>query len=146
MLVEMLPEQVSENWGTLRGYIAASLPPIISYTEQGMSNVLRSALFGDLKVFVFYEGDEENKEAIFVLSGLVQIDRVSLQRAFLIYSFTRVREIKPRHWEEGFEQLRRYAEKEGCGSIIAYSENQQIIDFLSSQGARTDFTLIEMEV
>lgn len=142
MLVEMTPEQVSENWGFYRKAIGKSLAPTITNTTQGMSLVLKHIMLGDLKVFMY---DNEG-HANFILSTVVREDPITEQRSLLIYSLTAFFQIKPNAWENAFDTLSKEAKRLGCSSVIAYSANEKIVNYMQSKGAKTSFTLIEMEV
>ena len=142
MLVETRPEFVSDNWDFFAEALGKSLAPTIRNTTQGMSAVLKSILKGNLKVWM-YDNDGFNN---FILSTVVREDPVTKQRVLLIYSLTAFFQIKPNAWKDAFRTLKKEAKAYGCESVIAYSANQKILDYMESQGANVSFTLIEMEV
>lgn len=142
MLVEMRPEFVSDNWEFFSKAIGKSLTPTISNTVQGMSRVLKAILVQKMKVWC-YDNEGHNN---FILSTVVREDEVTGQKALLIYSLTAFFQIRPDAWNKAFETLKKEAKAHNCDSVIAYSANQKIIDYLTSKGAKTSFTLIEMEV
>lgn len=142
MLIQVLPEQVSAKWEFFAPMIGKSLPPMQAKSVKGMSNILASVLREDLSVWIY----EEDDNAYFILSTTVQKDNVSNKKFLLIYSLTGIREIKPRMWQEAYKTISRYAKSRGCESVIAYADDQKIVDFVESEGAKTDFTLIEMEI
>lgn len=142
MLVEMRPDFVSNNWDFFSEAIGKSLAPTISNTVQGMSKILKAILLGKMKVWC-YDNDGYNN---FCLSTVVREDEVTGQKSLLIYSLTAFFQIKPDAWKKAFDTLKKEAKAQGCQSVIAYSSNQKIIDYVTREGAKTSFTLIEMEV
>lgn len=147
MLIKYLPEQVSDNWNILAPYIASSLPPITSRSLDGMSNVLRSILFGDLTLWIYFDGKNEDAKAIYVVTTIPIVERVTLERSLLIYSFTGVRDVQPEHWAEGLKTLRKEAKGKDCNSIIAYTADERIANFLNeNHNASINQRLVQMEV
>jgi len=142
----MLGQQVAENWNSLGGLIQISMPPLVDEEDRHlhMTSVLFSILKGELEVWIAY--NEEKQERI-VFTTIIQKDQVSRVRDLLIYSFTAVsRDLRIWEAEKVFDVLRRYASKNGCQSIIAYSGNEKVINFLASQGADVSYSLIKFEV
>lgn len=142
MLTKVLPEQVSAMWSFFAEGIGMSLPPIVANTAQGMSQVLRAVLAGDLQVW-FYDDDGN---ANFIMSTTIWTDPVTENRALLIYSFTAVYRVTPRIWKDTIKTLKGYAKAKDCKSIVAFVANKKVKKFLEKQGAKTDFNLIELEV
>lgn len=143
LLLKMLPEQVNELWHNFAPLIAQSLPPIVYNSRLRMANVLRSILMEELEVWVYYD---ENKQERYVVSSLIRTDPVSLGKDFLIYSFTSLGQIVPKHFENGLGVLKKYARANNCDVITAYVSDERIEQFLVSQGADNEFNLIQIEV
>lgn len=142
LLQRMLPEQVADHWNFFAPVIERSLPPTVVNGRQRMANVLRSILMDELVVWSY--GNLE--ELRYVVTTLERTDPVSLTKDLLIYSFTGFGRVRPVDLREGFTLLSRFGKSRGCLSIIAYVDEPRVQKFLESQGARTDFTLVQMEV
>lgn len=142
LLQRMLPEQVADHWNFFAPVIEKSLPPTVVNGRQRMANVLRSVLLDELVVWS-YGSKEELK---YVISTVERVDPVSLTKDLLIYSFTGLGHVLPRDLTEGFRLLSRFGKSRGCLSIVAYVDEPRVRKFLESQGAKADFTLIQMEV
>lgn len=143
LLLKILPEQVSERWEVFAPLIEKSLPPTVTNRRLRMSNVLRSILTEDLVVWVFY--DQQRQER-YVVTTIVRTDEVTLGKDLLIYSFTGLGQVTPDEVMEGIEVLKKYAKDNGCKTIIAYSADDRVVQFLENQGASANYKLIQMEV
>lgn len=143
MLVPLLPEQVSEEWNIFAPLIAESLPPQIGFSFKGMSNVLRAILVEDLVVWAYYN-EQDNLQ--FVMSTTVIEDKITYISSLLIYSFTSVGHVRKSHMKNVFETISKYCRSVKCDSIIAYSQQEPINQFLATMGADISNRLIVMEV
>lgn len=139
----MLPEQVSENWDKFAPALERSLPPIVYDRRLRMSNVLFSVLKEELEVWVYY--DEKNRER-YVVSTYIRTDPISFSKDFLIYSFTSLGEMVPKHFEQGLAVLSKYARSNDCECITAFVQDKRIAKFLKTQGADISFNLAQLEV
>lgn len=121
-----------------------SLPPSIGRTKRGMVNILEAVLLGNLTVWIVT--DEDQEDVIAVVTTKVQFEEVSKTRDLLIYSFTSFGDMSLNFWNEAYETLEKYAVSQNCQNILAYTTNEEIIDFFNRKGAKTDNRLIQMEV
>lgn len=143
MLVRLLPEQVSARWGFFAPLIAQSLPPTVAYSVTGMSNILRAILMDELIGWGLYDKDDN---LIFVVFGVDVRDNITLQKNFLVYAFTAIQHVTKSQFVYALENLREYARSQGCVSIMAYTENEKITNFLSQIGADISYQFINIEV
>lgn len=144
MLIRQIPDHVENNWEYYAPAIGKSLPPIVGRTRKGMINVLEAVLLEDLIVFNLTNEDQDELYA--VVTAKVEYESISKTRNLLIYSFTSLETIPPGMWERTREELKKIAIANDCSNIIAYAKNKNVIEFFNKQGARTETTLIEMEV
>lgn len=72
-------------------------------------------------------------------------DSISGDNNLLIYSLVFVRKISPTDMKWGFEILKAQAKKLGYGKLIAYSNNDFIKEFFTSQGGN-ETAILEIEV
>ena len=73
-------------------------------------------------------------------------DNVVKNRKLLIYSITGMKKVTSPMIVETVKALKKYGKSNMCESIIAFVENEIIINYLQKLGAQTDFRLIEMEI
>lgn len=142
MLVQLLPENVSSRWEFFAPILGMSLPPNITSTIQGMSSILSAIMREDLAVWVY----DDDGEVVFVMSTVIQTDPVTYKKSLLIYSLTGIRDISDRMWKEAYETIRKYARYHGCENIIAYTENEKIVNYINNIGGKATFKLIQLEV
>lgn len=142
MLVRVTPEQVSELWDFFAEVIEVSLPPVVAHTVQGMGRILYAVLAERLHVWYY----DDDGDANFVMTTTVWVDPITEVRSLLVYSFTAIYQVTPSIWEETLDGLRSHAKAMNCSSIVAFVANDTIVKFMERQGAKTDYTLIELEV
>lgn len=146
LVLKVLGQQVADSWDRVGGLIELSMPPLVNPEDRSllMSKVLYSILIGELDVWISYDKDK-NDRAVF--STRVQVEPVTRIRDLLVYSFTALsKDLRVWEMEKIFEVLSKYARAMGCNSIIAYSDNDKVVDFLASQGADVSYKLIKFEV
>lgn len=142
MLVQLIPDQVSARWSLFKPLIRKSLPPTAGYNEKAMSNILANILLENLDVWLY----EEDGKGYFIVVTAVRSDAGTNQRSLLIYAMTGIRTVDKKMWFNAYQTLKGEAEKLNCANIIAYTVEQKIIDFITEEGGRADFTLLELEV
>jgi hypothetical protein len=142
MLVQMLPEKVSEYWDQIAPIIEKALPNITASTVAGMANVLRAVMLERAHLWV-YEVDGKSK---FVMLTTFMQDPITGQTSLFIYSLTSLRQLVPEDWNNAYQTLSKFAKYHGADRVIAFTNNKQIISYINSNGGRATETLIELEV
>lgn len=144
LLLRMLPEQVSDKWDIFAPLIEKSLPPTVVNGRRRMANVLRSILMDELVVWVYQ--NHSGTEVKYVVTTLERVEPVSLTKDLLIYSFTGLGVASPADVQDGFSKLAKYAKSRNCLSMVAYANEKRIIDFLVANGAKADFSFIQISL
>jgi hypothetical protein len=146
MLTKLLPDQISKFWPIIKYAVEESLPPTVGEHSDKMNRVLSAMLCGKLEVWALYKKKEDvvKFEAILVTQFLY--DEASNTKNLLLYCLYGYSVISQDSWSEGFEALYKYAKAEGCGEIVAYSANDNVIDEAKSFGADTSFTFISFKI
>lgn len=143
MLFKILPEEINSKWNYYAPFIANSLPPDIKKSQRGMVNTLEAILLDKLVCWGYYN---KEGELLFLTTTKFEYDEVSKTRRLLIYTFTAVVQIDSSMFRTALESLRKYARSNGCTSIIAFTKNERVIEYLKRINAKTEFRLIELEV
>lgn len=149
MLISLLPEQVSAGWGVIGPSIAKALEEGTVLNPTSMSNILRSVLAEESMVWAWYASEEEFKEndPSLILLSYIMLDPVLLKKHFFIYSLSSLKPLDARRiWEEGIGTLVKYAKKEGCQDILAYTGVPQLADYLENLGWETQQRLLTLQV
>jgi hypothetical protein len=141
VLLKVLPEKVSENWSYFAPAIYKSLP-VGKPSYDMMVSVLEAILLERLLVWEYYE----DGKPVFIMTTKMHHDNVVKNRKLLIYSITGMKKVTSPMIVETVKMLKKYGKSNMCESIIAFVENEIIINYLQKLGAQTDFRLIEMEI
>lgn len=140
MLVKLLPDQISENWEPIKSAILNSLPP--GSEDSKPQQILESLLAGDMQCWFYYDKSEVLKS---VLTTYIIQDKVTGNKNLFIFTLYGL-DLSRRDWLEGLKTLIRYAKGQECNSILAYTQVQGLIDFISRIGGSADFTLLNIPV
>lgn len=143
MLFKVLPEEINKKWKYYAPFIANSLPPATVKSHRGMVNVLEAILLDRLVCWGYYN---EGGDLIFLTTTKFDYDEVTKTRRLLIYTFTAVSKIDSIMFKKALTSLNKYAKSNGCTSIVAFTKNERVIEYLKRLDAKTEFRLIEMEV
>lgn len=144
MVVKLYPSQVSAAWDYIGGIIEISLPPNVTASHYGMTNILISIMKEQLEVFMLT--DERMKNPIAVFSVSVEEDKHTLERNLLIYSFSAVGHLTPSGMNEVFNWVKDYARQLEVKNVIAFVEDDKIKNYLKTLGANSDYTLMEFKL
>jgi len=133
MLVKLLPEQVVDDWKTIRRAILDTLSPIACDRDDLAVNILDSILNERMTVWSIIDRYGNNLED-FTLYGFITTtvteETNSGSKALTIYSMAANRPIPSHIWRKDFGYLLLEAEALGCDSITAYTELSSMAKFL----------------
>jgi len=142
MLIQLLPEKVSEYWDNVAPIIEQALPLMTAKTIDGMANVLRAILLEHAHLWVY----EKDDKSYFMTLTTYLVDPITGQVSLTIYALTSLRTITPEIWTDAYDTLKGFARSNNCDRIIAFTNNKQIIDYINKNGGNATETLIELEV
>lgn len=128
MLINLLPEQVAKMWDVIRFALEESLPPFVVKQPQTLNNILTAALCDKMQVW-FGVSEEEGKRILdaIVVTTIFE-DAVSGTSNLLIYTLYAFRQMTPQLWVEYFDVAQKYAKSRDCLGIVAYTENEKIVN------------------
>ncbi len=139
MLIKLFPDQISEKWEVIKFAIANSLPPSITKNPDCMNNVLFALMSEQLLCWISHTADNSVN---FILTTQIIEDLASREKSVLIYSAYGVNKVDKIYWIECLQTLRKYAEGNGCGSMVAYTNVPRFINIAKSIGVDTSFTFL----
>ncbi len=120
-----MPDQISENWETIKYALGESLPPISLKSPETMNNILIKLMSGDMICWISYDKDDNSINGLVITT--IVIDDCSEIKNLLIYAIYAYNQTKGIDWMDGYESLRKYAKSRDCNSIIGYTKNEKII-------------------
>jgi len=137
-LVRVTPDKVMEYWYQIRECIVAALPPYVEPSEKNFLIIQESMLTESLHCWVAME----NSQIYGVCTTRFTRDETSGEKNLLIYTVT-ITEAHPTSlWRDCLATLSRFAIANNCRSILAFSENERVLEICTSIGANIDTRLI----
>ena len=142
MLIQLIPNQISDLWGQLKPMMEASLPPTEKPSDELMNNLLESAIKGTLKLWAI-KGDDSK---IYGIVSTTFIDEVMTgTRTLLIYTLFGFTLVSEEIWKASYATLRQYAKSNKCQGIIGYTDNNRVEVIAKALGARVT-KVVRLEV
>ena len=142
-LIQLLPEQSMEYWEYIKDCIGQSLPPHIELTDDVLISIQENILTGALQCWLAAEDILHPLLSYGLMTTEVVTERVTGTRNLLIFTVT-VTDSHPKDmWAYCLEKMRIYARNRNCDSIIAYSDNDRMIEIAKHIGADCSWTLIQ---
>ncbi len=138
MLVQLVPEQISNYWPQLSKAIRISLPPNAVESDDGMNNILEACLGGQMRVWTLMS---ESKKVYAVVVTMFSMEPMSKTKNLLIYALYGFTKITDELWKSGLQTLRSYAKANGCSRIIGYTDTDRIVELTKSLGGSVAHTV-----
>lgn len=140
MLVMLLPDQVSKNWDEIKQLLKEATPGPQGAGLDRMNNILEDVLIGRKKIWISY-----NQASVFdgLVGTEIYVDRINSLRTMEIFAVW-AKGAGDSSWTTGWDILARYAIKEGCQRVVAFTKEQSLIMRAKELGADTSFTFIDI--
>jgi len=145
MLTRLLPDQIAKFWDIIKYGIEQSLPPVIGEHPDKMNRVLSSCLSGKIQCWASYTRGEETIFEGVVLTQILY-DDASYTKNLLIYCLYGYEDVNGQSWFNGIGTLAKFAKREKCSQIIAYTEVPYMIEKCKKLGGEARFTLCSFDV
>ena len=127
MITQLLPDQIATLWDYIKFAFEESIPPSVDKRAYDSNQVLSALLSGKAQCWIVYEkvGNVRRFEGV-VITEVIR-DNIMGVRNLLIYSLYGDN-ISNRSWREGLVALAKWGIKNGCKSIVGYTNNKLIVD------------------
>lgn len=148
MLLKLFAEQVVDKWDDIFPAINAALPSLEEDSKEYNSRedvLMRSFLKGNLVCWLMVSGEDKEK-IIGVLTTSIIIDPGTEMKSLFIYSIFAYQFLSIKSWVTVLEPLMKYARREGCVNILAFSDVEKIINIMNEVGADTSQKVLRLEV
>lgn len=140
MINKLLPEQIASMWDVLSYGIEQSLPPIAEGAPDRLNRLLAALLGGKMQCWVTSRRAGETVQLEAVITTQVVEDEGSGVRSLLVYSLYGFRPLTT--WREGVEALSAWAHARGCSRLLAYSNNEKVLEAVAKFGGASAYKLI----
>ena len=130
MFIQLLPDQIMNNWDDVRPFIEYALPPLAK-SDDTMVRIQENLLIGQMQCWV----SMKDNKAIALVTTKVVVDECSITNNLLIYTIYVSSGTAESLYLEALEVLRKYAESRNCSQLIAYSNLDAVIEIAENLGA-----------
>lgn len=137
-LVRLLPDQISYHWenikeGVIKGLGIEGMPD----ASERANGVLQGSLCGDYDVWIGLDMREDGVKIYGILITTIVAKSWSEPKRLWMYCVYGYRPFPEEVWGIAVETLRKFALRNGCGQIMAYSKVQKVVD-MCGNGLRAD--------
>ena len=147
MLVQLLPEQVSEYWDMIGDSIVKSMPPADFGSPNRMFNILTSLMLGNMQCwFVMSSPEITGENIVAIVTTVVQGGGPTEIKNLEVYTLFARRELTKSLLSDAFKTLKKFAKSRDCYRIIAYSDVDKIINIAEELGGEAKYRFITLEV
>ena len=110
--------------------------------SERMNNILEDCLLNKKKIWVSYDDEE-------VFDGLVgtevYLDRINSLETMEIFALW-AKDAREGSWTKGWETLSRYAVKNGCRRLVAYTKEPSLIRRVEQLGGDVSFVFCDINL
>jgi len=125
MITQLLPDQIAALWDYIKFAFEESIPP--NKGTYDSNQVLSALLSGKAQCWIVYEKVDNVRKFEGVVITEVIRDNIMGVRNLLIYSLYGDN-ISNRSWREGLVALAKWGVRQGCKSIVGYTDNKLIVN------------------
>jgi hypothetical protein len=143
-LLKLSPEQLMQHWPYVKECILLAMPPFVTNTTENILRIQSMLLVSTLECWACI--DNNSGQFYGILTTQISADEITLTRNLLIFSITLTEEHEDIIWNEGYTEMMKYAKARGCTNIIAYSNQQLVIDKAEKLGADVSWRFISFPV
>lgn len=140
-LLKFSPQQIMENWPYIKECITVSLPPYVIESQDAMLRIQEQLLIEYLECWACI--DDTNEQFLGLVTTKIAVDDITLTRNLLIFTVTLTEEHENGIWMEGYKYLSAYAKAKNCSSIIAYTNQSNIIMLADALHGDTSWRMLQ---
>ena len=145
MLVHLTQAQAVEFWNVLKWHIAKALP--YGESDKNFGSLLSSVNRGTLNVLVYTSEVEAEETTIkAVVTTTLNIDHITGEKNFVIYTFTGNDGLSGEQLEEIQRGIVNFAKGLECKKIIFYTTNEKIKSLSKQLGYKEVSSVYSLEV
>jgi hypothetical protein len=127
MITQLLPDQIATLWDYIKYAFEQSLPLSADKRIYDSNQILSALLSGKAQCWIVYEKVDSVRKFEGVVITEVIRDNIMGTRNLLIYSIYGDN-ISARSWRDGLVSLAKWGIRNGCKSIVGYTDNKLIVN------------------
>ena len=144
MLLKLLANQVADKWDVIFPAVEIALPAIEDERERKKRELVLMQSFLDGSLTCWLIGEEKKILGVIVTSVIE--DPGTKLKSLFVYSIYAYQFLSARSWVEVLKPLMKYARKEDCVNILAFSSVEKVIEIMNTVGADTQQRVLRLEV
>jgi len=143
MFSKVTVKEIQENWNDIKDTLLKIEHPVLKQSEHFIENVYSALVQDKFQVWKFT--NSEDKIQGLVLTSFIG-DPLLDRKKLLIMSIYALEHINNDTWTQGFVILKKYAIKNDCEQIVAYTQNPRVLDISAHLGAANNWAYLTWEI
>lgn len=143
---KLVPSQISFFWDIIKFALEKVLPPSTASDGEGLNAILKKCISGEFQVWFSSVGEGKDQELISLLVTTVQKDIGTDKPYLVLYAFYAFKPIPVGGWDILGGVVDKFAAINSCKTILGYTNNEKLIEFLYQNGYRKDWTIVKKEI
>lgn len=143
-LLRLSPEQLMQHWPYVKECILLALPPFVTSNTENILRIQEMLLIDSLVCWACI--DESSGQFYGIVTTQLTADEITHTKNLLIFSVTLTEEHEDIIWDKGYAEMMMYARANNCTNIIAYSDQQAVINKAENLGADVTWRLLNFPV
>ena len=143
-LLKLSPEQLMTHWPYVKECILLALPPFVNSNTENIIRIQEMLLVDMLECWACI--DEISGQFYGIMTTQLTADEITKTRNLFIFSITLTEEHEDIIWDEGYAEMMKYAVAKNCTNIIAYSNQQLVVNKAEKLGADVSWRLLNFPV
>lgn len=143
-LLKLSPAQLMQHWPYVKECILLALPPFVSNNAENILRIQEMLLIDTLVCWACI--DDNSGQFYGIVTTQLIADEITCTKNLFIFSITLTEEHEDIIWDEGYVEMMKYARASGCTNIIAYSNQQAVINKAEKLGADVSWRLLNFPV
>ena len=142
MLQQIMPEQIPAFWEPIEETLRKALPATPGESKNKFNNILAKLLEGVMTCWVVYKTIDNEKVSIAIVLTIPISDVLTETKSLLIYALARINEENGdlQDYQEGILALQKYARSTNCNRIVAYVDDEYLINMIRKIGGVIDYS------
>ena len=148
MLQQIMPEQIPAFWEPIKETLRKALPAVPGESENKFNNILTKLLEGVMTCWVAYKVVDGEKVSNAIVLTIPIIDVLSETKSLLVYALATINEESGsfQDYQEGILALKKYAKSTNCNRIVAYVDDEYLINMIRRIGGITNYSFVSFSL
>jgi len=138
----MLPGDVAKQWDVIRPALEITMSGDDTRSDMCMNNILQSLIGGTMHCWLLKDRDDSVK----IISTTTFFYDPAGKKYLFIYSIFGYSIVSLEQWKELFESWSRWAARNSCSGMMAYTDNSRLIRLVKHFGGSTNLSVVNLDI